>query len=118
MTSKLLKGLEKGLKLLKNHIKEHKNVIIAKLNQKEKVSSDEEIWLDNKGNTVDEDRVVDVLKRAHTPKRVLNEMDAAGKEVVRKLQELGGDIPKLARNRHKCKCLVVSSPDAVEAEEL
>jgi hypothetical protein len=36
MTSKLLKGLEKGLKLLKNHIKERKDVIVAKLNRKEK----------------------------------------------------------------------------------
>jgi hypothetical protein len=45
-------------------------------------------------------------------------MDAADKEVVRKLQELGGDIPKLAGNWHKRKCLVVSSSDAVEAEEL
>jgi hypothetical protein len=98
MTSKLLKGLEKGLKLLKNRIKERKDVIIAKLNQKENVSSDEEVWLDNEGSTVDENRVVDVLKRAHTPERVLNEMDAADKEVVRKLQELGGDIPKLAGN--------------------
>jgi hypothetical protein len=118
MTSKLLKGLEKGLKLFENRIKERKDVIIAKLNRKEKVSSDEEVWLDNEGNTVDEDRVVYALKRAHTPEMVLNEMDAADKEVVRRLQELGGDIPKLAGNRRKRKCHVVSSPDAVEAEEL
>ena len=62
------------------------------------MSSDDEKWLDNEGNTVDEDRVVDVLKRAHTPEMILNEMDAADKEVVRKLRELGGDIPKLAGN--------------------
>jgi hypothetical protein len=118
MASKLLKGLEKGLKLLKNRIKERKDVIVAKLNRKEKVSSDDETWLDNEGNTVDEDRVVDVLKRAHTPERVLNEIDAADKEVVRKLRESGGEIPKMAGNRHKHMCLIVSIPDAIEAEEL
>ena len=116
MDSKLLKGLENGLKLLKNQMKERKDVIVAKLNWKEKVSSDNEKWLDNEGNTVDEDRVADVLKRAHTPERILNEMDAADKEVMRKLRKLGGDIPKLAGNQHKCKCLIVSN--LVEAEEL
>ena len=80
------------------------------------MSSDNEKWLDNEGNTVDEDRVVDVLKRAHTPERILNKMDAADKEVMRKLRKLGGDIPKLAGNQHKCKCLIVSN--LVEAEEL
>jgi hypothetical protein len=34
MASKLLKGLKKGLKLLKNHIKEHRDIIVAKLNKK------------------------------------------------------------------------------------
>jgi hypothetical protein len=42
MASKLLKGLKKGLKLLKNHIKEHRDIIVAKLNKKEKVSNDNE----------------------------------------------------------------------------
>ena len=45
-------------------------------------------------------------------------MDGVDKEVMRKLQELEGDIPKLAGNRCICKCLIVSNPDAVEAKEL
>jgi hypothetical protein len=39
MASKLLVDLEKGLKLLKNHIKEHRDVFVVKLNKKEKVST-------------------------------------------------------------------------------
>lgn len=101
MTLTLLKGLEKGLKLLKNRIKERKDAISAKLARKEKVSSKDEEWLDNEGNTVDEDRVVDDLKRANTPERVLNEMNEADKEVVKRLRELGGDLPKEAGKRRK-----------------
>jgi hypothetical protein len=37
MASKLLTGLKNGLKFLKNHIKEHRDAIVAKLNKKERV---------------------------------------------------------------------------------
>ena len=67
MTSQLLKTLEKGLELLKKHTKKRKDALTAKLTCKEKISSDDEAWLDNEGNIVDEERVVGSLKRANNP---------------------------------------------------
>jgi hypothetical protein len=51
IASKLLVDLEKGLKLLKNHIKEHRDVFVAKLNKKEKVSSDDKKCTESSSNS-------------------------------------------------------------------
>ena len=45
MVSKLLKGLKKGLQILKKHIRTCKDNLTAKLSCRENVSSDE-AWLD------------------------------------------------------------------------
>jgi hypothetical protein len=101
MPSNILKALEKGLQKLKNDLEARKRKIQEKLSRKEKLTSDDEAWMDGEGNTVDEDRVVDALKRAHTPERVLREMDDGDKAVVDKLRGLAGDVPKKAGEKRK-----------------
>ena len=54
--------LQKGLTKLKESIKERKDSLLACLNQREKISNEDEEWLDNSGNVVDEEAVVDLLE--------------------------------------------------------
>lgn len=67
MTFTRLEKLKKGLARFKSSINKCREGITAKLKQKERVSSEDERWLGNEGNAVDEDRVVDTLRGANTP---------------------------------------------------
>jgi hypothetical protein len=62
MPKKPLDVLKKGLSKLKTSIKERKDNLLAFLNRKEKISDEDEEWLDNAGNMVDEEAVVNLLE--------------------------------------------------------
>ena len=57
MASKPLDILKKGLAKLKNSCKAKKEQLEAALSRKETISSSNEQWLDNEGNTIDEQRL-------------------------------------------------------------
>ena len=59
MSKNPLDMLKKGLSKLKDSIKERKGNLLACLNRKEKISDEDEEWLDNASNVVDEEAVVD-----------------------------------------------------------
>jgi predicted RNase H-like nuclease (RuvC/YqgF family) len=101
MASKPLDILKKGLIKLKNSFKAKKEQLEAKLSRQESISSSDERWLDNEANTVDEQRVIDTLESSSNYERGLEHLDEAGKVIVKKLREWGGDIAKAVGKKRK-----------------
>ena len=101
MASKPLDILKKGLAKLKISFKAKKEHLEAKLSRQESISSLDEQWLDNEGNTVDEQRVIDTLESSSNYEQGLENLDEAGKVIVKKLREWAGDLAKAVGK--KCK---------------
>lgn len=100
--------LKKGLKKLQNQIGERKSQLKAKLKANQLVSEIDLEWLNNAGNLVDEERIVDVLDKASDYERGLEKMGLQEKAIVQKLKELtGGDAPTKKRKRMVSKFSVV-----------
>ena len=64
--------------------------------EKRSSSSQEEKWLDNEANLMDEQQVLEALEKASDNERGLSQLDEVKKGVVRKLQEVAGDLTKVA----------------------
>ena len=64
MANGTLAILRKGLSTLKLNTKKRKDILIARLTNKEKISAADEHWLDNAGNEVDEQQILDELEAA------------------------------------------------------
>jgi hypothetical protein len=109
MSLKPLEILKKGFTQLSNKIKDRKNELNAKLARKEAISSSEEEWLDNEGNTVDEQRVLDILELAPDYEKGVEQLDYKGKAIVQKLRELAGDVAKVTGNKRKRMVLLACS---------
>ena len=56
--------LKSGLTKLKNLMKNKKYDLLACLHRKEKISTEEEEWLDNAANLVDKEAVINLLENA------------------------------------------------------
>jgi hypothetical protein len=84
--------LKKGLDKLSQRIKKRKDELSKQLSQKEAISPADEQWLDNEGNTVDEQRVLEVLEDASDYEQGVAGLDDHGKEIVKKLREWAGDL--------------------------
>ena len=97
MPPKLLKVLKKGLAKFTETIKTHKKELSAKLARAETISSSDEHWLDNEGNTVDKQHVLDTLESASG----IEWLDENGKAIVKKLKEGAGDLAKVTGNKRK-----------------
>ena len=91
MSSKPLETLSKGLAKLVKSVKEKRDDLNTKLSKKITISAADEEWLDNEGNTVDEQHIFDTLKAATNYEKALEQLDESGKEIVKKLRLLGGD---------------------------
>ena len=59
MAPKALEILKNGLAIFSKKIKDRREEFSAKLSRSETISSGDEHWLDNEGNTVEEQRVLD-----------------------------------------------------------
>jgi len=59
MAPKALDILKNGLAIFSKKIKDRREELNAKLSRTEIISSADEHWLDNEGNTVEEQRVLD-----------------------------------------------------------
>ena len=99
MAPKPLDILKKGLVKFSNSIKTLKDVLTLKLSHQDSLSSADEQWLDFEANTVDEEHILNDLKRASDYERGLERLDADGKAIVKKLWELAGDLMKVAGNK-------------------
>lgn len=102
MTPKPLEVLKKGLAKFTETIKTHKKELSAKLARAETISSSDEHWLDNEGNTVNKQRVLDTLESASDYEQGISRLDENGKAIVKKLREWAGDLAKVTGNKQKC----------------
>ena len=101
MAPKPLEVLKKGLAKFTETIKTRKKELSAKLARAETISSSDEHWLDNEGNTVDEQHVLDTLESASDYERGIERLDENGKAIVKKLREWAGDLAKVTGNKRK-----------------
>ena len=106
MSKNPLHVLQKGLAKLEDSIKARKENLLARLNKKERISNEDENWLDNAGNLVDEELVVDLLERASDYEHGLAQLTSQQKSLVEKLKELGGGVSK-AGNKRKSMCCCI-----------
>ena len=111
MSETPLHVLHKGLAKLKDSVKERKENLLACLNRKEKISDEDEEWLDNGGNVVDEEAVLNLLENESDYEHSLTQLTSQQKILVEKLKELGGERKKTALfgNKRKSKCNVLTS---------
>ena len=97
-----LSVLRKGLDTLRRQVQTWKASLEAKLRQKEKLTDADEHWLDNDGNVVNEQCVLETLEAASDYERGFEKLDEADKGVVRWLRELAGDLSsKVVGNKRK-----------------
>ena len=84
-------------------IKDKRRTLVAnlKLTCKEAISSSDEEWLDQDGDTVDEQRILDTMESASDYERAIEQLDENGKAIVRKLRELVVNSAKIAGNKQK-----------------
>jgi len=69
----------------------------------EKISAEEEEWLDTDANLVDEEAVIDLLEKAPDYEHGLMQLNSQQKSLVDKLVELGCGIKKVALSENKRK---------------
>jgi predicted negative regulator of RcsB-dependent stress response len=97
-----LEVLKKGLALLSKRIQARKKDLNKRLARQERISEADEEWLDNEGNTVAAQCVVDILASTPDYEEALKQLDEPQKAIVANLQELAGDLPKTVGNKRKC----------------
>ena len=107
MSENPLHVLKKNLQVakLKDSFKERKDNLLACLDRKERISDEDKDkeWLDNAGNTVDEEAVLNLLENMSDYELSLAQLTAQQKILVEKLKELGGERKKnsLVRKQEK-----------------
>lgn len=94
--------LKKGLKKLQNQIGEWKSQLEAKLKANQPISDIDSEWLDNTGNLVDEEHVVDTLDNASDYERGLERMGLQDKAIVQKLKVLAEGAVTAPSKKRKC----------------
>ena len=87
---KPIEALKKGLATLQNQIRDRKERLEADLKANKRIPEADEEWLDNAGNLVDEELVVDTLDKASDYERGLGRLSQGEKSIVQKLLELAG----------------------------
>lgn len=90
-----LKVLQKGLKVLESQVKTRKEVLQTRLAERKSISPQDEQWLDNDANLVDELQVLEALEDASDYDQGLGRLNDEQKAIVRRLQEAAGDVSKV-----------------------
>ena len=91
MTKIPLDVLKSGLDKLKSQFQGRKNDLLARLSRKEKLSAEDEEWLDHDANLVDEEALVDTLDEASDYERKLAMLDTNKRSLVQKLMGYGAE---------------------------
>jgi len=81
--------LKAGLSTLKKCIEKHRTHLLGCLRRGEKISEQDEAWLDNDSNHVDEEVVIEMLEVASDFEHGWTQLSLEQKEIVDKLRELG-----------------------------
>jgi hypothetical protein len=98
-----LEILKRGYSEFLRKIKDRKDKLNVKLSRGEAISTSDEQWLDNEGNTINEERILETLELAPDYNRAVAELDSNGQEIVRKLRDWAGcgASAKVAGNKRK-----------------
>jgi hypothetical protein len=97
--------LKSGLTKLKNLAKTKKDDLLACLHRKEKILTEEEEWLDDAANPVDEEAIIELLENASDYEHSLTRLNSWQQVLVDKLKELSGGIKKVALTGNKRKSI-------------
>lgn len=65
----------KGLSALRDEVQARKTALEAQLSRREKILEEDEVWLDNDGNAIDEELVIEALENAPHYERGLARLD-------------------------------------------
>ncbi|KAJ7690989.1 hypothetical protein B0H17DRAFT_1201339 [Mycena rosella] len=103
-----LETLRKGLATLKEGVKKRKDALALRLKKREKMSKEDEAWLDNAANHVDEDALIVTLENASDSERGLSHLDSKQKGMVQKLKEIAGGGEEAAEMSRKRKSEIVA----------
>jgi len=101
MAVKALDILKKGLNTLKSKVRPRKEKLQALLAEKKSISSEDERWLDQDARLVNEQLVIEALENASDYERGFQRLDDTQKGLVRKLQEIAGDVAKVVGKKRK-----------------
>jgi hypothetical protein len=93
--------LKKGLDTLKQQVQTCKASLEARLHRNEVLTNANESWLDNDGNTIEEQCVVEALEVASDYEQEFGRLDEEKKKIVQQLCELAGDLNKPVGNKRK-----------------
>ena len=100
--------LKKGLATLEKQVKERHKQLASRISTGQPISAEEEEWLDNGGNLVDEVHVVNTLGKASNYEKAYNGLEDKYKAAVLRLQKLAkGDKAAVAGNKRKCLSVIL-----------
>lgn len=106
-TSRTLDTLKKGLDTLKKQVNKRQNQLSSRISAGKPISAEEEEWLDNGGNLVDEVHVVDTLEKASNYERAYDGLEDRYKAAVLRLLKLGNKGAQVANNKRKSLSVIV-----------
>ncbi|KAF8979326.1 hypothetical protein BDQ17DRAFT_1439573 [Cyathus striatus] len=118
MPPKPIAILKKGLSKFMKSITACKDLLTAKLCQKETISSSDEYWLDHEANTVDKQCVLEALESSSDYERGLKHLDDQGRAIVMKLKEWSSEVLKVAGNKYKCPANNTTKENASLAQRI
>jgi len=95
--------LKKGLTQLRNLTQDRRTTLEAVLKANQPLSEADEDWLDNAGNLVDEEWVVEALDCTSDYERELAKLSEKDKSVVQKLKDLASNGEKTLESLKKLK---------------
>ena len=102
MTPNPLDILKSGLATLTQAVDTRKTELLSHLQKQEKISDEDEEWLDNEANYVDEVVVVELLEKAPNYQDGFAKLSKQQRDLVEKLKKLGGEAKKDVGKKRKC----------------
>ena len=108
ITPRTLDILKKGLAALEKQVKEKHSQLASRISAGQPISAEEEEWLDNGGNLVDEVHAVDTLEKASNYEKAYNGLDDKYKAALLRLQKLAKGVKvAVAGNKRKCSSVIL-----------
>ena len=96
---KALDILKNAFSKLKKSTETRRKALLARLSKKEKLSVNDETWLDNTGNLVDEECIIEALDAASDFERGVERLSDNGKAALSRLRQAAGDNVSKKRKR-------------------
>ena len=96
---KALNALKNALSKLKRSTEKRRKALLDCLAKKEKLSEADETWLDNAGNLIDEECVIEALDAASDFERGVERLSDNGKAALSRLRQAAGEEVSKKRKR-------------------